>query len=118
MVRASRPVRDRAKYDVSPRVTHPTTSDSGLRKPREHRPPGYLLARADHVIHMSEEEAARDFAALMARGRAGAEVVIESDTRPAAILRAAATALHLGFDVATFNVRHVQMIPGLQTVSL
>ena len=33
---------------------------------------------ADHVIHISEEEAARDFAGLMARVRAGAEVVIES----------------------------------------
>ena len=33
---------------------------------------------ADHVIHISEEEAARDFAGLLARVRAGAEVVIES----------------------------------------
>ena len=33
---------------------------------------------ADHVIHISEEGAARDFAGLMARVRAGAEVVIES----------------------------------------
>lgn len=30
------------------------------------------------VIHISEEEAARDFAGLMARVRAGAEVVIET----------------------------------------
>jgi|SRR6516225_3239587 antitoxin (DNA-binding transcriptional repressor) of toxin-antitoxin stability system len=44
---------------------------------------------ADHVIHISEEEAARDFAGLMARVRAGAEVVIESGTHPTAILRAA-----------------------------
>jgi antitoxin (DNA-binding transcriptional repressor) of toxin-antitoxin stability system len=34
---------------------------------------------ADPVIHISEEEAARDFAGLMARVRAGAEVVIESE---------------------------------------
>ena len=34
---------------------------------------------ADHVIHISEEEAARDFAGLMARVRAGAEVVIETE---------------------------------------
>jgi antitoxin (DNA-binding transcriptional repressor) of toxin-antitoxin stability system len=33
---------------------------------------------ADHVIHVSEEEAASDFAAVLARVRAGAEVVIES----------------------------------------
>jgi predicted nucleic acid-binding protein len=29
-----------------------------------------------------------------------------------------ATALHLGFGVATLNVRHFQLIPGLQIVSL
>lgn len=41
------------------------------------------------VIHISEEEAARDFAGLMARVRAGVEVVIESDAHPAAVLRPA-----------------------------
>ena len=41
------------------------------------------------TIHISEAEAARDFAALLARVRAGEEVVIESDTHPAAVLRAA-----------------------------
>ncbi len=44
---------------------------------------------ADYVIHISEEEAARDFAGVMARVRAGAEVVIESGTHPAAVLCAA-----------------------------
>ena len=44
---------------------------------------------ADPVIHISEEEAARDFASLLARVRAGVEVVIESATHPAAVLRAA-----------------------------
>ena len=34
---------------------------------------------ADHVIHISEAEAASDFAAVLARVRAGAEVVIESE---------------------------------------
>jgi len=33
---------------------------------------------ARDVIHISEEEAARDFSSLIARVRAGAEVVIES----------------------------------------
>ena len=33
---------------------------------------------ADPVIHISEEEAARDFAGVMARVRAGVEVIIES----------------------------------------
>jgi predicted nucleic acid-binding protein len=30
----------------------------------------------------------------------------------------AATALHLGFDVATLNVKHFRLIPGLNTVTL
>ncbi len=33
---------------------------------------------ADHVVHISEEEAAGDFSSVLARVRAGAEVVIES----------------------------------------
>jgi len=41
------------------------------------------------TIHISEEEAARDFAGLMARVRAGAEVVIENANSPAVVLRAA-----------------------------
>lgn len=41
------------------------------------------------VIHVSEAEAAGDFAALMTRVRAGAEVIIESDMRPVAVLHAA-----------------------------
>jgi antitoxin (DNA-binding transcriptional repressor) of toxin-antitoxin stability system len=42
------------------------------------------------VIHISEAEAAGDFAALMARVRAGEEIVIESDSHPVAVIRAAA----------------------------
>ena len=34
------------------------------------------------VIHISEEDAASDFASLMASVRAGAEVIIEENTRP------------------------------------
>jgi antitoxin (DNA-binding transcriptional repressor) of toxin-antitoxin stability system len=37
------------------------------------------------TIHISEDEAARDFAGLMARVRAGAEVVIESGSAPVAL---------------------------------
>jgi antitoxin (DNA-binding transcriptional repressor) of toxin-antitoxin stability system len=37
-------------------------------------------------IHMSEAEAARDFPALMARVRAGAEVVIENGSLPVAVI--------------------------------
>lgn len=44
---------------------------------------------AKNVIHISEAEAASQFAALIARGRAGTEVIIESGKRPVAILHAA-----------------------------
>lgn len=46
---------------------------------------GIILHMA--TIHISEAEAARDFAGLLARVRAGAEVVIEDDSRPIAVLR-------------------------------
>lgn len=38
------------------------------------------------TFHISEAEATRDFAGLLARVRAGAEVVIESDAHPIAVL--------------------------------
>ncbi len=44
---------------------------------------------AKDVIHISESEAASEFSTLMARVRAGAEVVIESGKRPVAILHPA-----------------------------
>lgn len=44
---------------------------------------------ANHVIHISEDEAASRFDELLARVRAGAEVVIESGKIPIAIVRPA-----------------------------
>ena len=41
------------------------------------------------TIHISEADAARDFPSLLARVRAGVEIVIESDAHPAAVLRPA-----------------------------
>lgn len=41
------------------------------------------------MIHISEAEAASDFAGLLARVRAGAEVVIERDKLPIAVVRPA-----------------------------
>ena len=46
---------------------------------------GIILGMA--TFHISETEAARDFAGLLARVRAGAEVVIEENSRPVAVLR-------------------------------
>jgi len=47
------------------------------------------------VIHISEAEAAKDFPSLMARVRAGAEVIIEGDAQPVAIVHPAAPAVRL-----------------------
>lgn len=42
------------------------------------------------TIRITEAEAARDFVGLLARVRAGIEVVIESDAAPVAVLRMSA----------------------------
>ena len=42
------------------------------------------------TIHISEADAVRDFAGLLAHVRLGAEIVIESATHPPAVLRTAA----------------------------
>jgi antitoxin (DNA-binding transcriptional repressor) of toxin-antitoxin stability system len=44
---------------------------------------------AKHVIHISDKEAANDFSSLLDRVRNGAEIVIEHDARPVAVLHAA-----------------------------
>ena len=43
-------------------------------------------------LHISEADAVRDLAAILKRVQAGAEVVIERDAQPLAIIRAAAPA--------------------------
>ncbi|MGI8785005.1 MAG: type II toxin-antitoxin system Phd/YefM family antitoxin [Acidobacteriota bacterium] len=44
---------------------------------------------AKHVIHISEAEATSDFASVLAQVRAGAEVVIEHDAQPVAVVHPA-----------------------------
>jgi antitoxin (DNA-binding transcriptional repressor) of toxin-antitoxin stability system len=44
---------------------------------------------AKDVIRVSDKEAASDFASLLARVREGAEVIIEHDARPVAVVRPA-----------------------------
>jgi antitoxin (DNA-binding transcriptional repressor) of toxin-antitoxin stability system len=44
---------------------------------------------AKDVIHVSDKDAASDFAYLLARVREGAEVVIQHDARPVAVVRPA-----------------------------
>ena len=46
---------------------------------------------AKDVIHVSDAEAASDFGSLLERVREGAEVVIEHDARPVAVVRPAET---------------------------
>jgi prevent-host-death family protein len=41
------------------------------------------------IIHISESEAANDFTSLLERVSAGAEIVIERDSRPVAVVRPA-----------------------------
>jgi antitoxin (DNA-binding transcriptional repressor) of toxin-antitoxin stability system len=53
------------------------------------RPAVYTRLMSKDVIRISELEAASDFASLMTRVRAGAEVVIETGGRPVAVLHAA-----------------------------
>jgi antitoxin (DNA-binding transcriptional repressor) of toxin-antitoxin stability system len=49
----------------------------------------YNWAMAKDIIHVSDAEAASDFASLLERVSAGAEVIIERDSRPVAVVRAA-----------------------------
>ena len=48
-----------------------------------------MLPMAKNIVHISEAEATSDFAAVLARVRAGVEVVIESGTLPVAVVRSA-----------------------------
>jgi antitoxin (DNA-binding transcriptional repressor) of toxin-antitoxin stability system len=42
------------------------------------------------VVHISGADASRDFPAVLARVRAGAEIIIEDDASPAVVMRLAA----------------------------
>jgi len=49
----------------------------------------YNWAMVKRVIHISDAEAASNFASLLDRVRTGAEIVIEHEARPVAVLHAA-----------------------------
>lgn len=68
------------------------------------------------TIYMSEAEAARDFAGLLARVRAGAEIVIGSDQHPAAVIRAVAPprrSLSESIALAEAHSRELGFKPGM-----
>jgi prevent-host-death family protein len=48
-----------------------------------------IPSMAKNVIHISEAEAANNFADVLARVRAGVEIVIGDEARPVAVVRAA-----------------------------
>lgn len=50
---------------------------------------------AKHVIHISELEAASHFARLLARLRAGEEIIIEDDSHPVAVVHPAEASVRL-----------------------
>jgi prevent-host-death family protein len=50
-----------------------------------------MAIMAKDVIHISDKDAANDFASLLDRVREGAEVVIEHDAQPVAVVRPADT---------------------------
>jgi antitoxin (DNA-binding transcriptional repressor) of toxin-antitoxin stability system len=52
---------------------------------------GVYFFIAKEVIHISDSEAASNFASLLDRVSAGAEVIIERDSRPVAVVRPAGT---------------------------
>jgi prevent-host-death family protein len=63
---------------VSNCLGHPASSGGAI-----------MPSMAKNIIHISEAEAARDFAGLLARVRAGGEIVIGDEARPVAVVRAA-----------------------------
>jgi antitoxin (DNA-binding transcriptional repressor) of toxin-antitoxin stability system len=48
-----------------------------------------MQVMGEDIIHISKAEAASDFASLMARVRSGAEIVVEDNSCPVAVLRPA-----------------------------
>lgn len=60
------------------------------------------------VFHISEAEAARDLPSLLAQVRAGAEIVIESDARPVAVLKAAEPPRRTIYESIALAKRHAE----------
>src|ERR1700694_1949304 len=61
-----------------------------MRKRKERKMSSDIIPSvAKHIIHISEAEAASNFAGVLAWVRAGAEVIIEHEDRPVAIVHSA-----------------------------
>jgi antitoxin (DNA-binding transcriptional repressor) of toxin-antitoxin stability system len=59
-----------------------------------------------HVVHISEAEAASNFADVLARVRAGIEVVIGDEVRPVAVVRPAEPHVRLLSESLRFSKEH------------
>jgi prevent-host-death family protein len=75
---------------VSPQIKSGDGDFCEIGRDRQAQPSAvYNVIMGRDVIHISDAEAASDFASLLDRVRAGAEVVIEHDARPVAVVRPA-----------------------------
>jgi prevent-host-death family protein len=63
------------------------------------------------VIHISEDEASTDFAGILARVRAGSEVVIERDKLPIAVVRPAEPYVRLLSESLRLAKQHAKEMP-------
>lgn len=70
----------------------PTAAAAGSRHPVRPLVTNGRMMTPMGAIHISEAEAARDFAGLLALVRAGAEVIIESGSAPVAVIHPVAPA--------------------------
>ncbi len=61
------------------------------------------------AVRISEAEAARDFAGLMARVRAGDEVTIESDNQPAVLIHTAFPRRSISESIALAQARSKEL---------
>ena len=68
------------------------------------------MGMSQTVIHISEEEAAKDFATLLVRVRAGAEVVIEHDSQPVAVVHPAQPARRTISESITLAKEHAKKL--------
>ena len=71
-----------------------------------------MLAMAKNIIHISEAEAASDVASVLARVRAGAEIVIGDDARPVAVVRPAEPHVRRLSESLRLAKEHAFTVPG------
>ena len=66
-------------------------------------------------LHISEGDLAKDVRSILQRVETGAEIVIERDAQPVAVIRPAEPVRR---KISECIVRHFQLIPGLKVIQL